>query len=1242
MKKRVLAMFLTIVMTLGFLPGMTAIVSAENATPRFPVDLSYGRWEAHTYFSGHNDGSYSAIDITIGAQTRGQPVYAVEDGVIQGYSAADGLITIKHTKALITTDGYMFSTWYSRYMHMTGILKKTLGTSIKKGEKIGDIGAVGNATGPHLHFQIMSSTAWEKKYQISPYYVAWSNANSNLYWGVGGSQNPAGNEKLRDWTPGKVSGAVPYSATRPPAPSNVSLSPTNIGIDTAITGSWSAVSGADKYKVELFYNNSKINEYEEKATDKATLSKTFSDVTKNAGQYFIRVYAHNSVDWSVSSDPSAAITVHPDKTVTFLNWDGIEIEKPQSVKYGGAAVAPKAPSREGYTWQGWDKAFDNVISDITVTATYSKNRYNVRFIGDKGAILKTEQVYYLEAATPPSVTPPTGYRFVGWDRQDYLSVKSALDITAVFEWENPNLPNIITINSAVRNSSQTGYDINISTQNFPAGATQGRVIAALKTAAGKMVAVTTEQYRLDQLANATRSIYIPYSGVATTAEISIVGVLDDDNTGVPLAQLARKNIDLSLEWSDWSEKAPPQGGDLITESKNQYRFRDKQTETSASATMNGWTLYDYNVTGWNAWSAWQNSSVAETYNGKNQKTREVQTQTIAAQYKTVWKYERWVSSDGKASANYNIAGRTYQSITLDYRLSNKGGSPPRYGTYVGTYGTYLQDWWWNEKSQQLQTAAAYTQWHYRDAITTYDFYKWTDWSDWLDGTAPMATADKEVEKRTVHRFKSNDLGVLEDISGTQRNISGSINAPNKLATLLVFRQTNQDPTASQLQYVDQTVLGANGEYNFDFRTKDEPSGLTGDFIIMLAVEGGTSPVYIGKIEAPKPLYTVVFADEDGTELSRQTVAEGNSAVLPPNPAKEGYNFTGWDDTTTNIWQDITIAATYAKKKFTVVFVDQDYGDVEIIEFEYGDTLYLEAPPEKEGSSFAGWVNANDENITVVTQNMIVSAKYTLNKYTITFTDWEGNTIDEQEVEYGDEAVLPDAPALAGMNFAGWSDYYALSFAYTDITVYPLYAYDETVSEPIANVKSGNYTDTQYVSLSCVTPEVKLFYCLLDTSLNFDSDCILEAIDVDWTEYTSPIAITSSTSILFFAAKDGMNDSEYGVEQYIFTKALHTSTLLLNTLTKSNNTVSGLVGVRINNIGSAETADLILAVYSTANNKLSGVVKKSVTLNNGYNDVVFDSISFSNATEDKYYGKILVWNAINKMEPIGEMLTIDVN
>ncbi len=59
-------------------------------------------------------------------------------------------------------------------------------------------------------------------------------------------------------------------------------------------------------------------------------------------------------------------------TVTFVNYDNSVISE-QVVPRGGKAVLPATPQREGYFFTGWSGAFDNVLSDNIVTATFTPN-----------------------------------------------------------------------------------------------------------------------------------------------------------------------------------------------------------------------------------------------------------------------------------------------------------------------------------------------------------------------------------------------------------------------------------------------------------------------------------------------------------------------------------------------------------------------------------------------------------------------------------------------------------------------------------------------------------------------------------------------------------------------------------------------------------------------------------------------------------------------------------------------------
>ena len=98
-------------------------------------------------------------------QPIGTPVYAVEGGDI----LASGIINNKYGNQLYGNcvlidhkNGY-----YSFYAHLSKVNFKT-GMSVIKGAIIGTVGATGNVTGPHLHFEIRTNPIWNRKNFIDP------------------------------------------------------------------------------------------------------------------------------------------------------------------------------------------------------------------------------------------------------------------------------------------------------------------------------------------------------------------------------------------------------------------------------------------------------------------------------------------------------------------------------------------------------------------------------------------------------------------------------------------------------------------------------------------------------------------------------------------------------------------------------------------------------------------------------------------------------------------------------------------------------------------------------------------------------------------------------------------------------------------------------------------------------------------------------------------------------------------
>ena len=107
-------------------------------------------------------------------------------------------------------------------------------------------------------------------------------------------------------------------------------------------------------------------------------------------------------------------------TVTFVDGAGNPL-KTQTVKHGDGATAPATnPTRKGYTFNGWDKTFNNITADTTVTAKWTANVYTVtvnQATGGSATTSATSFTYSESGSVTLDATPSGGYAFNGWTIQ---------------------------------------------------------------------------------------------------------------------------------------------------------------------------------------------------------------------------------------------------------------------------------------------------------------------------------------------------------------------------------------------------------------------------------------------------------------------------------------------------------------------------------------------------------------------------------------------------------------------------------------------------------------------------------------------------------------------------------------------------------------------------------------------------------------------------------------------------------
>ncbi|MFZ2187946.1 MAG: InlB B-repeat-containing protein [Candidatus Moraniibacteriota bacterium] len=116
---------------------------------------------------------------------------------------------------------------------------------------------------------------------------------------------------------------------------------------------------------------------------------------------------------------TVVFTVDAYHDVIFKNYNGDAL-KTEAVNHGNAATAPATtPTKTGYTFTGWDIAFTNVTSDLTVTAQFTINTYTVTFdktsgTTDASPLTKTAD-YNTSVTSLPTAPTKTGYTFAGWN-----------------------------------------------------------------------------------------------------------------------------------------------------------------------------------------------------------------------------------------------------------------------------------------------------------------------------------------------------------------------------------------------------------------------------------------------------------------------------------------------------------------------------------------------------------------------------------------------------------------------------------------------------------------------------------------------------------------------------------------------------------------------------------------------------------------------------------------------------------
>lgn len=186
-------------------------------------------------------------------------------------------------------------------------------------------------------------------------------------------------------------------------------------------------------------------------------------------------------------------------TISFNSNGGTEVDAIKQ-DYASEVTAPDDPTRTGYTFAGWTPAVPETIpaENIELTAQWTINQYTITFNSNGGTEVDAIQQDYASEVTAPANPTREGYTFAGWDAEIPATIP-AQNVTINATWTaivytlsynldggdvaeaNPTNYTIESETFTLNNPTRDGYDFLGWTGTGLDAATESVVIATGST-----------------------------------------------------------------------------------------------------------------------------------------------------------------------------------------------------------------------------------------------------------------------------------------------------------------------------------------------------------------------------------------------------------------------------------------------------------------------------------------------------------------------------------------------------------------------------------------------------------------------------------------------------------------------------------------------------------------------------------------------------------------------------------------
>ena len=710
----------------------------------------------------------------------------------------------------------------------------------------------------------------------------------------------------------------------------------------------------------------------------------------DVGEYEVTAHFDVGNNYEPIDDMKAVLTVS-EKTyaVTFVDYNGSVVK---TVGHGKTLTdIPEPSAKDGYAASWNAQSFENVTSDMTVTAVYTPIVYSVIYETFGGSVSGDDTTFTIECGTALSNATRDFYIFDGWYADRTFTNKITEigkgrfgDITVYAKWT----PIVYTAHFYIDGGNNSLDNVND----------------------GEMYKFTVESETLTLL-NPAKAFF------------DFIGWFTDENFTTPITEISKGthgDLNIYAKWSPtvYNINYVLNGGE---NADNPYSYVRSDTDVILNAPVRA----HYEFLGWfdsaneridriasgvfgdvTLYAKWSASEYSISYflfggmqNVANPSTYTVEDDDmiLASPVKTYYDFNGWYSdSDFKNK--------------VDKIKTENGGNIELYAKWTATeykiefVNAGVETIFYTVESEDIVLPKA--------SRLGYTFVAWFENSEFSGDTVSIVKKGSFGDIKLYAKFSANEYRIEYDLQGGVNDIS--------------------NPSVYTVE--DETVtLSAPTRVHYTFGGWFEDGKLveTIDALRLCDIK------LVAEWIADK--YTITY-NLNGGECNDALVTEytvESADIALPSLTKKGYAFCGWydnaafdDKSLNNIpsgsYGNINLYAKFSVVEYTISYDLQ--GGVNSIsnptKYTIEDQNIVLSAPSRECYTFDGWFENGTkvESVEVARcENVNLAAKWTAIEYSIAY-DLNGGSCDEKlTVKYSvesDDIILPDL-SKDGYKFVGW-------------------------------------------------------------------------------------------------------------------------------------------------------------------------------------------------------------------------------